>query len=76
MFVKDKPALTSGQVCLRLGILTSTLRTAIERGVIEKPFRVGRWLAFAEEDLPGIREALERAGMIRPQPPAPAEATA
>ncbi|MDB5312077.1 MAG: hypothetical protein JWO38_6279 [Gemmataceae bacterium] len=56
--------LTLGEAAITMSVLEHHIRKGISRGVIT-PQRFGRYAMFPVADLQSIREALERAGIVR-----------
>lgn len=69
-FQKADQHLTVGQLGVRLGLPYSVMRRAMVEELIHPDSRMGRWHVFFESSLPGIKAALEAAGVLKPAEPA------
>jgi DNA-binding transcriptional MerR regulator len=58
-----------GEAADLLGVQSWRLRRLFERGLLGEPERVGRTRVVRREQLPRIREALEKAGYLRSPSP-------
>lgn len=59
--------MTTQQAARQFGCEGWHLRNCLARGLLAEPPRVGRFRMFSAEDAPRVREALEKAGYLRPE---------
>lgn len=56
--------LTTGVMALKCGVLVHHLRDLAERGLIPAR-RAGRYWVFSPADIPAVRKAAEKAGVLQ-----------
>jgi DNA-binding transcriptional MerR regulator len=69
--MSDASVYTTGDVAERYGIPEWRVRRLYERGILPEPARAGTYRLIRAEDLPGVENALRRAGYL-PNAEAPA----
>jgi hypothetical protein len=60
--------MSTGQVARHFGVSEWRVNRVLERGLLARPERFGRYHMFRPADLPAVREALIKAGYL-PQAP-------
>jgi DNA-binding transcriptional ArsR family regulator len=58
------PALTTGVMALRCGVLSHHLRQLAEAGLVPAQ-KAGRYWFFSAADAPAVRKAAEKAGVLQ-----------
>lgn len=58
--------MTTGEVCRRLGCWPWQIITAINRGLLDAPERLGRFYVWPPDRLEEVRRVMTEAGYLKP----------